>query len=153
MPPKTDTSAKYSRVDPSRNKRPVHGNTRPQTRSFRRHQSLLWMVLSLVNGIAFAVGHHFFYASFDGHPVDETSTCQDWIIRIGTGMAFIAKTLFVVAASIAYIQHQWLTMGSKPFKIRQIDTMSNILGDALGFFGTRIWLRFPVLSLLAGLTW
>jgi len=153
MSRKADTSTKYSRVEPTTKERPVQENNLVQQWSLQRHRSLIWMSLSWIGGIAFAVGHHFFYARFDGQRVDMSSISQLWIVRIGTGMAFLVKTLLVVSASIAFTQHQWLTTRSKPFKVRQIDTISSILGNALGFFGTRVWLRFPVLSLLAGITW
>ena len=74
--------------------------------------------------------------------VEQTSVSQEWIVRIGTGMAFVSKTLLVVSASIIYAQHHWLSTASKSFKIRQIDTMSSILGIVLGFTKSSVWLLF-----------
>ena len=124
-----------------------------RTGGFRRHRSLVWMILSWLSGMALAIGHHFFYARLDRARVDETYTSQLWTVRIATGMAFLVKTLFVISAGVAYTQHQWLTTRSKSFKIRQIDAMSSILANPLGFCETRAWVRFPALSLLAGITW
>lgn len=103
--------------------------------------------------MALAIGHHFFYARFNNQKVDETSISQGWIIRIGTGMAFLVQTLFVVSASIACTQQQWVTARSKPFKISQIDTLFSVLGDMLSFLKSLLWLRFPVLSFIAGIVW
>ena len=114
---------------------------------------LLWMLLSLLAGVALTVGHHFFYARFDGLQVDNVSMSQTWIIRIGTGFAFVVKTLLVVATSIAFVQQQWLALSHRSFKIRQIDTLTSVLSNALLFCESRIWLRFPLLTLLAGIAW
>lgn len=103
--------------------------------------------------MALAIGHHLFYAQINGARVDETHPSQIWTVRIATAMAFLVKTLFVVSAGIAYTQYQWLTTKFHPFKIRQIDAISNILANPLEFFETRVWLRFPALLLLAGITW
>ena len=148
-----DGLPKYTKVQTA-----VHDTTsRPKETSkpwgFDRNRSCFWMILSLLSGVALTVGHHFFYARFDGQPVDEASIDQTWIIRIGTVFAFVAKTLLVVAASIAFIQHQWLTLSRNPLKIRQIDTVTGILGNALSFCESRIWLRFPLLTMLAIVTW
>lgn len=111
------------------------------------------MISSLLSGVAVTVGHHLFYARFDGVQVDEASIDQTWIIRIGTVFAFVAKTLLVVATSIAFVQQQWLALSHSQFKIRQVDTMTGILGNAFSFFQSRIWLRFPFLTLIAGIAW
>ena len=67
----------------------------------KSHRSMVWMLLSALAGVGFALGHHFFYASLDGVQVDRASVNQIWAVRIGTGLAFATKTLLVVAASIA----------------------------------------------------
>ena len=153
MPPKTNGSTQYSRVHPASRERADQEKPRLPKRSFQRYRSLVWMILSFISGVAFAVGHHFFYARFNDRRVDRTSISQNWIVRIGTGFAFVTQTLLVISASIAFVQYQWLTTRAKPFKIRQIDNMSSILGNVLGFFQSRIWLRFPVLTALAVVTW
>lgn len=120
---------------------------------FERYQSVFWMVLSLTFGVGLALAHHFVYNSFDGQPVETASIDQTWLVRIGTGLAFLAKTLLVVAASIAYTQQQWRTTRTKVLKLRQIDTIASILEDPLGFLTSRIWFRMPLLTLLAGIPW
>jgi hypothetical protein len=113
----------------------------------------MWMLSSLLSGIALSIGHHFFYAIFDGRRVDEVSISQTWIIRFGTGIAFIAKTLLVVAASIAFVQQQWSALARHQFKVRQIDTITSVLGNAFCFLESRLWLRFPILSIMAIIAW
>lgn len=82
-------------------------------------------------------------------PPDKASLNQTWVIRIGTGLAFIAKTLLTVTFSIAFVQQQWFTLFRKPFKIRQIDSLTSVLSNALCFADSCIWLRFPLLTVLA----
>lgn len=111
------------------------------------------MILSLLGGAAFTIGHHTLYASFDDVQVSEAPLNQTWIIRIGTGLAFVAKTHLIVATSIAFTQQQWFTLSSKPFKIRQIDSLTSVLGNPLCFSDSRIWLRFPLLTVSATIVW
>lgn len=115
----------------------------------QRYLTLLWMILAWIAAIALAVGHHLFYARFYRKRVDETKTSQEWIIRIGTGLAFVVQTLFVVSATIACSQLQWLTIRSKPFNVPQIDTIFSVPANCLAFLQSRLWLRYPTLSLVA----
>jgi hypothetical protein len=145
-----NTSTQYSKVNSATEERslPEHHH-----HTLRRYKSSIWMTLSWTCGIALAVGHHFFYVRFDNKRVDEISVSQAWIVRIGTGMAFAVQTLLVVSASIACAQQQWLLTRSKPFNVRQIDTVFSVLGNPLAFLQSRLWLRYPVLSLLAVVAW
>lgn len=153
MPAPLITSTQYSKVNAVTEKNSLLVENHELLDIFKRYRSLAWMILSWIGGIALAVGHHFFYTRFDNKQVAETSISQEWIIRIGTGMAFAVQTLFVVSASIACTQQQWLITRSKPFNVRQIDTVFSILGNALAFLQSRVWLRYPGLSLLAAIAW
>jgi hypothetical protein len=147
------SSTRYSEIYAPAEKRPLPNKKLQVLGAFKRYRSLIWMILSWLSGIAFAIGHHFFYARFHNNRVDHISISQGWIIRIGTGMAFFVQTLFVVSASIACSQQQWLTTRSKPFTVRQIDTLFSVLGNALAFLESRVWLRYPILSFLAAVAW
>lgn len=121
--------------------------------SLQRYQILIWMILAWVSALAFAIGHHFFYSRFDQLRIDKTELSQGWIIRIGTGMAFVVQILFVVSATIACSQLQWLTTRSREFSVRQIDTIFSVPGNPLAFLESRLWLRYPALSMLAAIAW
>lgn len=146
---------KYSVVEQTPEGYSSHNHQRSASRrwNFSGNSSFLWMLVSFLSGIGISIGHHFLYNKFNGLRVEEVSISQTWIIRIGTIFAFIAKTLLVVAVSIAFIQQQWLALSSHRFKIRQIDTMTNVLGNALNFLNSRMWLRFPLLTVLASVVW
>ncbi|KAA8618200.1 hypothetical protein PtrV1_09707 [Pyrenophora tritici-repentis] len=72
-------------------------------RSFDRwHVSFrvpLGIVLFMLFGIAFALGHHLYYNALDGQPVIQGT--QEWAIRIGTGLAFLAKACLIASAAIS----------------------------------------------------
>lgn len=123
------------------------------TGSMEPLKPLMLMGLSFVGAVSLAIIHHFFYAEYNHRIVDDMRLSQEWLIRIGTGLAFITKTLFVLAASIAYTQHQWKVIRSNEFELRQIDIISNILRDLLGFFQTRLWLKYPLLTYLSAIAW
>jgi hypothetical protein len=129
------------------------GHSQIQSSWFQRNRTLLWMLIALLCGVGFATAHHCFYASFDGKRVDTASINQIWIVRIGTGLAFITKTMFVVAASLAYVQYQWLAIRSQTLKIKHLDCMVGILRNASCFFESAIWIKLPLLSLVAGVAW
>ena len=109
------------------------------------------MISALLSGIAFAVGHHLFYASYHGTLV-QGSMGQQWVNRIGTAFAFLVKTALAIATGSAYVQRQWLSLGSRPNHIAQVDCLFGILGDAT-LFVDRVWFSNVLLFVLAGMTW
>jgi hypothetical protein len=125
----------------------------PRSWHFGLPLSFWWMTSSFLGGVAFAVGHHFFYANFNDRVVDEVFLSQTWIVRIGTGLAFVAKSLLVVAAGIAFVQQQWLCLSQKSFKVRQVDTITSVLDNAFSFFESHLWFKNPSLTLLALVAW
>ncbi|EON69666.1 hypothetical protein W97_08918 [Coniosporium apollinis CBS 100218] len=107
---------------------------------------------SLIAGIALAIGHHFFYLRFDGMRVDGAMS-QQWTNRYGTAFAFLVKMFLAIATGAAYVQQQWSTLQSRPIRIDRVDSMFGILGDATLFLSTRLWLKAPLLTLPALVTW
>ena len=109
------------------------------------------MVLTLLSGVSLALGHHLFYAQYHGKPV-HVSIGQQWVNRIGTGFAFMVQMLLVMTAGSAYVQRQWLSLGSRTHRIDQVDSMFGVLGDVTLFFD-KVWVTNVLLALLAGITW
>ena len=110
------------------------------------------MVGSLLVGLAFALGHHYFYQHWNRRLVSSDDQ-QEWLTRIGTGFAFLVKMFWAIAASTAYIQCLWLSLGSEEVRIGNVDSMFDILGNAWKFLDVKLWLRHPFLAALAGATW
>jgi hypothetical protein len=62
------------------------------------------MIVGLVAGALFAVGHHLFYRNLNGQAVNETSYDQQMNIRIGTGLSYLVRAALVIAIGATYFQ-------------------------------------------------
>ena len=109
------------------------------------------MIAASLSGIAFAIGHHLFYARYNGTLV-QGSMGQKWVNRIGTAFAFLVKTFLAIAVGSAYVQRQWLSLGSQSYRISEVDSLFGILSDATLFL-SRVWLSNTLLATLAVVTW
>lgn len=125
------------------------------------HSSAAWgvgwrlptlMIGLFLCGLSFSVGHHVYYKSLDNTLVKSTEE-QTWALRIGTGFAFVVKTLLVAAIGIAAMQQIWATLRRKSVNLRGIDAMFSILNDPLAFFVPDMWLCAKTLTLLAIISW
>ncbi|KAH0597835.1 hypothetical protein MHUMG1_04207 [Metarhizium humberi] len=110
------------------------------------------MIGSLICGIAFALGHHFFYASLDSRIV-QSSTQQEWNIRIGTGMAFLVKAFLTAAVGFAYTQLLWTTLASRNSTLEGIDAMFGVATNAWDFLSLELWRKGLGLVAVASVLW
>jgi hypothetical protein len=110
------------------------------------------MVVLYLCGLALSVGHHLYYNSLDNTLV-KSAEQQTWAIRIGTGFAFVVKTLLVAAIGIAAVQQIWATLRRKSVNLRGIDAMFSVLSDPLTFFVPDMWMCAKTLTLLAIVSW
>lgn len=125
------------------------------------------MLAALLAGLAFALGHHFFYSKLDGHAVplgsykvsgyDSGISKQQSHFTLGTAFAFAVKACLVLAISTAYIQLFWKSLAGqlshKPFTIRSIDKAYSALSNATLLVNLPGWRRFPLLLTMALTTW
>jgi hypothetical protein len=73
------------------------------------------VILALIAGTLFAVGHHIFYNSLDGQPAPNDNysilgshvSTQQVNIAGGTALAFLVKACLVTAIGAAYAQLFW----------------------------------------------
>ncbi|KAH9845706.1 hypothetical protein Tdes44962_MAKER01137 [Teratosphaeria destructans] len=119
---------------------------------------------NLALGLAFAIGHHEFYNSLAGTPAPTndltvlgTVVSQQQInIAIGTAMAYIVKSCFEVAISIAFVQvlFRVIRLANGGLTVEHIDTASSALTSIWAFIKMflRI-LRNPSLIVLGILCW
>lgn len=110
------------------------------------------MVSCLVCGIAFALGHHFFYSSLNAKIV-QSNIEQEWNIRIGTGLAFLVKTCLTAAAGFAYTQLLWTTLRSRHATLKGVDAMFSVTTNAWEFLTLELWRKGFGLVLIAGILW
>lgn len=125
------------------------------------------MLLGSFAGIAFSLGHHFFYNSLHGEEIpsgnynvgerDSGISRQQTNVAVGTALAFAVKTCLVLAVSTAYAQLFWRSLNrqtsSKAFTLQNIDMAYSALRNAVLLLNYTGWRRFPLLFILALATW
>jgi hypothetical protein len=126
-------------------------------RTSHRRRVIHWrvpavMLGSLLTGIAGAVSHHFFYSHYDNRPVRD-GTEQKYLSNGGTAFAFLVKMFLAIATSSAYVQQFWLSLKEKPYRLDRVDRLYSVLKDVTVFCDLGLWLRSPVLTTLAVVTW
>ncbi|KAF4334983.1 hypothetical protein FBEOM_11180 [Fusarium beomiforme] len=110
------------------------------------------MTGSLLLALLLAVGHHFYYDYLDGKIV-ENQIQQEWYLRGGTGIAFLARALLSAAVGFAYTQILWQTLRSKSVTIQGINSLFGILHDAWDFTTWELWTAAPALAVVAMIAW
>jgi hypothetical protein len=108
---------------------------RPLHQGLVGRQSIIFtsvsLILPVLFGLAFGLGHHLFYLHLDGRPVDSgrrfSVPDQQWVAQIGISFVFLTKTCFVVAISTAFVQQVWMTVSRKPLPLSGIDSLFSIL--------------------------
>ena len=136
----------------------------------RRTSKVHWlapamMLASFIAGSCLAIGHHLFYQSLNGTSVNSdptqilgtTFSDQELNIGVGTALSFLVKTFLVLAISIAYVQCFWVIarayQSHKAMSISDLDAAFSVLNDFLAFKRVLLWLRKPLLLLLALAAW
>ncbi|KAM0429813.1 hypothetical protein ACHAPT_006419 [Fusarium lateritium] len=146
---------------------PLHvaDNKTPTVGVFRRStttglpESLSWwlrilkskwsMIACLTLGVAGALGHHFLYLHLDGR----LATNQQWWLRLGQLIAFIAKANFVVAAIMAHQQIAWRAVGQKGFSVEAVDSLFGSAHNILELFNREAWVKSWFVMFLALYMW
>jgi hypothetical protein len=134
----------------------IHTMPSPQSHasvSKKSWRAPLIILLALVAGIGFALAHHLLGKHLNGKPIDDIQVPQAWISRISTALAFAVKVALAISVGTAYVQHQWLRFHKQSFKTDDVDALTSVLGSALSFTGSAIWLRHPLLTLMALVSW
>lgn len=113
----------------------------------------------LAGGVLLALGHHLFYHSLQGKPVESNVTLfhrfskQETDTILGTLFAFLVKAFLALAVSTAYTQLVWKTVKKREMTLASLDTMFSILGNVLAFLKVSVWWKYPFLLLLALTVW
>jgi len=87
------------------------------------------MLGSLLAGTAASVRHRLFYRSLNGQATHSTPCDQQVNIAIGTGLAFLVKSLLVMAVGTAYMQLFWKDIQVRSENVAVVDSV----------FGTTCW--------------
>lgn len=121
------------------------------------------VILALIAGTLFAVGHHIFYNSLDGQPAPNDNynilgshvSTQQVNIAGGTALAFLVKACLVTAIAAAYAQVFWRAMlhRNPEVTLGRLDTTFSAISNIHHLFKMWIWWRYPVLFSLALIAW
>lgn len=60
------------------------------------------MILTFILGLVGGLGHDYLYSCL----VDKPSNDQEWYLRAGTAIAFLAKTLFAASIGMSHRQRE-----------------------------------------------
>lgn len=124
------------------------------------------MLGSLLSGLAFAIGHHFFYQSFHHQPAPTTFdemtllgtklSLQQFNTAVGTAFAFWVRASLVFAVGIAYLPAMmWSLSTGRDGKvdISSMNILMSALGNLLALTYFNKWWRRPVLYAIALAAW
>lgn len=120
------------------------------------------MLTALISGGSLALGHHLFYDSLRGKEAPSGSSLlglglskQQTNIAIGTAFAFATKTCLVVAASTTCIQLFWLRVVTKhsDLKLKSVNNAYSVTGNIFKLLYLSEWRQFPLLFIVALITW
>jgi hypothetical protein len=111
------------------------------------------IILAFVAGLAFALGHHAFYGSLDGQPVDRHFFDQQINLAVGQAFAFVVRASLVISVGASYWQVFWGTMLHGTLAISQVDALAGMLGSILDLLNLKASTTRPILVALALLSW
>jgi hypothetical protein len=121
------------------------------------------MVGSLLVGVLFAVGHHLFYNSLGGTVPPQSMhrvaglhiSGQALNLAIGTTFAFLTRSCLTFAMASSYTQLAWhaVKRSSRPSTVSDIDNVTSALRNLLVIFNIFAWIKWPLILLVALLSW
>lgn len=122
------------------------------------------MLGALLAGILLALGHHIYYATLDENEVPAgdhnlrlfSVSRQQVTAAVGTAFAFAVRSALVLAISSAYVQLFWLRLVAKSKKLLALQDINAAFSAPRNVFILRkgsLWLRFPLLCVIALVTW
>ncbi|ENH65708.1 hypothetical protein FOC1_g10001681 [Fusarium oxysporum f. sp. cubense race 1] len=110
------------------------------------------MTGSLFLGLLLAISHHLYYHYLDGRVI-KSQNQQEWFLRVGTGIAFLARALLSAAVGFAYTQILWRTLRSKSVTIEGVNSLFGVLHNAWDFTTWELWTAAPALAVVAIIAW
>ncbi len=121
------------------------------------------VLLALIAGVLFAVGHHIFYNSLNGKPAPNDNynilgshvSTQQVNIAGGTALAFLVQACLVTAIGAAYAQMFWRAMlhRTPEVTLESLDTTYSAVSNIHWMLKVWIWYRYPALFSLASIYW
>lgn len=119
------------------------------------------MLAALAGGVVLAGGHHLFYRHLEGRAAStgnvfgSSISMQQANIAIGTAFAFLVKSALVFAMSIAFAQLFWREArhAVESPSLARLDSMYSAFDNIVGLCTIPLWLRYPLLVIVAAAAW
>ena len=110
------------------------------------------MIMSVLLGTVFAIGHDRFYHHFDGREVG-SSLQQKVIINAGTAFAFLVQSMYRIALGVVFAQQFFVSLRRKATHINDIDSIFNVMANLWEFTKVKLWFRHIALLVVAIVVW
>ncbi|KAF4772845.1 hypothetical protein HER10_EVM0000642 [Colletotrichum scovillei] len=121
-----------------------------QIRLFNKYWHPSWnMYFFLFAGIAFALGHHFFYAGLDGTEANG----QIRMLRYGAALSFLSKASLGSAVILAFRQRVWMTVRRKMLTLAAVDSLFAAAEDMTAIFNIEVFRQARIAMILAIYVW
>ncbi|KAL7788105.1 hypothetical protein V8C43DRAFT_288304 [Trichoderma afarasin] len=120
------------------------------------------MIGLFIGATGAAIAHHLYYDSIDGTEVvivqeewtlEAVRNNQEWKLRFGAGLAFLAKAMFAASAIVAYEQRAWLTARNKVVTVAGLDAMFSAAQSPLSFLSVDFLRKAKAGAIMALLVW
>lgn len=119
------------------------------------------ILLALTAGVAFSIGHHFFYNSLHGQTVagqdynllGSQIPSQQLHIIGGTAFAFLVNFSLGTALATVYSQIFWRAALRGKTTLEGLDATFHARSNGLALFKVWFWRSYPVLFCFAVVTW
>ncbi|KAM5354063.1 hypothetical protein ACJ41O_000713 [Fusarium nematophilum] len=109
-----------------------------------------WSMYTLVFcGIAFAIGHHFFYKGLHGKQADD----QQSMLRYGAALAFLSKACFLNAVVLAFRQRVLMMIRRKMLSLATLDSLFAASEDLTALFNWEAWVNAKFAMALTIFIW
>ncbi|KAJ5498998.1 hypothetical protein N7453_008049 [Penicillium expansum] len=126
--------------------------------------AVILMVVALLAGVAFALGHDAFYQSLNGKPVVNGQPLgvlnsslnlsdQQVYVSLGTFFAFLVKSSLGLSVSTVFDQSAWKSIQGHRTGIGTIDDLLSVLKNGFTILNLQLWKRFPISMTLAVIVW
>ena len=114
---------------------------------------LLLIIIGAKTGNTLTILNWVFYRSLEGKSINSVGLSQQWVSRIGTGLAFLVKTSLVNAIVVAYTQRLWRKLWTRAFEVGKVDDLMAAPTNLLSLLNFGAFTHAPDLLLLGMTIW
>jgi hypothetical protein len=116
-------------------------------------QRTLVVAVLWTGALGIALGQHLFYSFLNHSEIQNSFIPQAWVVRIGTALAFVFKSLLTGAIAVIYAQVFWFSVQQSAVRAGSLDAMFGVLNNPLLFFNRDLLQKTPLLFVIAIVSW